>query len=310
MSVASFLVQADSVCPVAFWIPRARHFGLAAEHASTAVGHGVWIGLVGCARSIHFRPKAWACPASPCLLPHVAERTPGFHNDGRGRSVRWHSGCFPISTDWHAGTSSRPFRGFAVHAATRVEFFLGGRQYLTVYKTLEALLDGQKRVLTLINEDRPLPEILDTICRVVDAQAEGMYSSILLLDEEGQHLLHGAAPHLPEAYCKAIHGISIGEGVGSCGTAAARGTQVIVENIAAHPFWAPFKKLAYDTHGLAACWSSPIRAYDGKVVATFAIYHKTPKAPTLAEYKLIDFTSHLVAIAVNRAREMASLKTP
>ena len=173
----------------------------------------------------------------------------------------------------------------------------------------EALLDGQKRILGLINEDRPLAETLDAICCLVDAQQEGMFSSVLLLDETGEHLLHGAAPHLPKAYCEAIHGISIGEGVGSCGTAAARGEPVIVEDIGTHPYWAPFKSLAHDTHGLAACWSTPIRAYDGQVLATFAIYHNRPKAPTLSERKLIDFTAHLVSMAVNRARERAFLES-
>lgn len=172
----------------------------------------------------------------------------------------------------------------------------------------KALLDGQAEILTNINAEKPLPAVLDLICRVVEAQGDGLYASILLLDERGERLLHGAAPSLPEDYCKAIHGISIGDGVGSCGTAAATGNPCIVEDIATHPNWAAFRGLALDTHGLASCWSIPIKAYDGTVVATFAIYHKTPKKPTLKERKLIDFTSHLVAIAVNRDREIKTLR--
>ena len=173
----------------------------------------------------------------------------------------------------------------------------------------ESLLDGQKRILTMINEDRPLAETLDAICRLIDAQQDGILSSVLLIDDKGEHLLHGAAPHLPEAYCEAVHGLNIGVGMGSCGTAAASGEQVIVEDIATHPYWAQFKSLAFDTHGLAACWSTPIRAYDGKVIATFAVYHKWPKSPTLGERKLIDFTAHLVSMAANRARERDFLKS-
>lgn len=165
----------------------------------------------------------------------------------------------------------------------------------------EDLVEGQKRILGLINSGHPLPEILDAICRLVDSQAEGMYSSVLLVDEQGRRLLHGAAPSLPESYCKAIHGIPIGDGVGSCGTAAARGEQVMVDDIASHPYWSEFKALAHDTHGLAACWSTPIRAYDGSIVATFALYHKVPKGPSPEERRLIDSTAHLVAIAINRA---------
>ena len=165
----------------------------------------------------------------------------------------------------------------------------------------EDLVEGQKRILGLINSGHALPEILDAICKLVDSQAEGMYSSVLLVDEQGQKLLHGAAPNLPEPYCRAIHGIRIGDGVGSCGTAAARGEQVIVDDIASHPYWAPFKAIAHDTYGLAACWSTPIRAYDGSIVATFALYHKVPKGPSPDERRLIDSIAHFVAIAINRA---------
>jgi GAF domain-containing protein len=176
-------------------------------------------------------------------------------------------------------------------------------------KRAETLLEGQKRVLEMINRDAPLHETLDEICHVVESQAEGMLTSILLLDEEGQHLQHGGAPSLPQEYNKAIHGISIGAGVGSCGTAAFTGEPCIVEDIATHPNWAPFKALAHDRFGLAACWSVPIRAYEGKVLGTFAIYHRTPKKPTLKERKLIDFSQHLVAIALNRHRDLKLLSS-
>jgi GAF domain-containing protein len=168
-------------------------------------------------------------------------------------------------------------------------------------KTL-ALVDGQKRVLMMINQGQPLPEILELVCRVVEAQAEGMHASVLLVDGAAGRLLHGAGPTIPKPYNDAIHGIAIGKGIGSCGTAAATGEPVIVEDVSTHPYWANFKDLA-QAHGLAACWSTPIKAYGqgGRVLATFAIYHRTPKLPTAGERKLIEFAAHLVTIAVNRS---------
>jgi hypothetical protein len=47
----------------------------------------------------------------------------------------------------------------------------------------DTLLESQKRILAMISDDHPLEEMLDAICRMVDAQAEGMFSSVLLLDE-------------------------------------------------------------------------------------------------------------------------------
>jgi GAF domain-containing protein len=171
----------------------------------------------------------------------------------------------------------------------------------------QQLLDGQRDILQAINEDRPLEGVLDLTCRVVEAQVEGLMCSVLLLDESGQHLLNGAAPSLPKGYSEAVNGASIGHNVGSCGAAAYSGQPVIVEDIATHPNWAAIRAFAFEKHGLRACWSTPVRAYDGRVVATFAMYYREPRTPTLAERKLIDFTSHLVAIAINRHHERQAI---
>lgn len=172
----------------------------------------------------------------------------------------------------------------------------------------QKLLEGQNHILQIINSDAPLDETLAGICRTIESQMEGLLCSILLLDETGEHLLQGAAPSLPPDYCEAIHGISIGPNVGSCGTAAFTGSPCLVEDIATHPNWTAFRPLAFEKHGLRACWSIPIRSYEGKVVATFAMYHRTPKTPSLFERKLIDFTSHLVTIAINRHRDREALQ--
>lgn len=180
-------------------------------------------------------------------------------------------------------------------------------QLTTERARAQTLLDGQQRVLGLINEDRPLSETLEAICRLIETQGKGMLCSVLLLDEQRAHLLHGAAPSLPADYCAAIHGLTIGPQVGSCGTAAYTARPCIVEDIATHPNWVPFRSLAFEKHGFRACWSTPIRSYEGEVIATFAMYYRTPKLPSLQERKLIDFTSHLVGIAINRHKDRQML---
>lgn len=170
-----------------------------------------------------------------------------------------------------------------------------------------ARVAGQRRILDLIGGDRPLPEVLTAICEVVEAQSDGMIASILLLDPAGARLRHGAAPSLPAAYCEAIDGLTVGDGVGSCGTAAATGRQCIVADISRHPYWAAYRQLASD-YGLAACWSTPVHGPDGRVVATFGLYYAVPQSPSLVDRKLIDFTRHLVAIAVNHRRDLDLLR--
>ena len=133
------------------------------------------------------------------------------------------------------------------------------------------LLLGQNRVLKLIAEGKPLRETLDVLLHIVERQSPGMLASILLLDADGIHVRHGAAPSLPEAYVKAIDGQPIGPVAGSCGTAAFRREPVIVEDIAADPLWVNYRILALE-HGLRACWSTPIFDEHHRVLGTFALY--------------------------------------
>ena len=143
-----------------------------------------------------------------------------------------------------------------------------------------------------------LEAVLNEYLREVEAAADDeVLTSVLLLDESGEHLLHGAAPSLPEAYCDAIHGIEIGAEVGSCGTAAFVGHSIYVTDIATDPLWRSFRDLAL-AHDLRACWSTPIFDEGGELLGTFAIYYRTPRAPHADEVQAINDISQRVARAV------------
>ena len=159
-----------------------------------------------------------------------------------------------------------------------------------------------RSLLELIAAGTALTEVLDAVARFIEAHAEGtVLASILLLDRDGAHLRHGAAPSLPETYTAAIDGVAIGPSVGSCGTAAYHGRKVVVVDIATDPLWAEFAELA-DAHGLRACWSAPILASDGEVLGTFAIYRREPHQPTASEFELVELATHLAGIAIEHAR--------
>jgi GAF domain-containing protein len=140
--------------------------------------------------------------------------------------------------------------------------------------------------------------ILSEYLREVEAASDSeLLTSILLLDEGGQHLVHGAAPSLPKLYCDAIDGIEIGPEVGSCGTAAFVGHSIYVTDIATNPLWKNFKDLALE-HGLHACWSTPIFDASGRLLGTFAIYYRTPRSPLQEEVEAIKAINARVAQAV------------
>jgi PAS domain S-box-containing protein len=147
---------------------------------------------------------------------------------------------------------------------------------------------------------------LDALIRLIEKVSPGMRGSVLLL--EGTTLHHGAAPHLPTLYCRAIDGASIGPVAGSCGTAAYRGERVIVRDIATDPLWADYKHLA-EPHGLAACWSTPIVDRDGRVLGTFAMYYDEPREPSPAELGLADTAALLAGNAIKRDSAERALRS-
>src|SRR5688500_5861175 len=88
-----------------------------------------------------------------------------------------------------------------------------------------------------------LQSALSALVRLIEMQAPGMRASVLLLDDDGATLRHGAAPSLPDAYNAAIDGLRAGPARGSCGTAVHAGRQVGVTDLAADPLWAEFRDL-------------------------------------------------------------------
>jgi PAS domain S-box-containing protein len=149
----------------------------------------------------------------------------------------------------------------------------------------------------MVAKGNSLAEILDSLCRLVEAQAGDVLASILLVD--GDHLRHGGAPSLPKAYTDAINGTVIGPSAGSCGTAAYRGEPVIVEDIATDPLWADYRDLALP-HCLRACWSAPVFSSQGNVIATFAMYYREPRRPTQRDQEVIDQITHLSGAAIQQ----------
>src|ERR1700682_1908426 len=182
--------------------------------------------------------------------------------------------------------------------------FVGTVMDVTERKRAEALRDGESRILEMIARDAPLGEILEKLVRVVEAQFAALLCSVLLLDEDGQHVRHGAAANLPELYSKAIDGLCIGPNAGSCGTAMYRREPVVVTDILQDPLWEAYRDLA-EPYGFRACWSTPILAHSGNALGSFAMYYREPRSPSTAETRALEMAPHVAGIAIERtlARE-------
>jgi GAF domain-containing protein len=168
--------------------------------------------------------------------------------------------------------------------------------------SLRVHIARERRVLMQITAGQPLSQVLHGMLADIEESARhNLQASILELTEDGRRLHHLAAPSLPKAYLEAIDGTEIGEGVGSCGTVVHRGSPVYVSDIAIDPLWANYCDLAL-SHGLRACWSTPIQGMDGATLGTFAVYYDVPRSPQPDDLEAIAAITLTVALVIERHR--------
>ncbi len=171
----------------------------------------------------------------------------------------------------------------------------------------EAVRAAQHQVLGMIATGSALPDVLDCLVRLVEQQVSGMRCSVLMLDESGTHVRHGAAPSLPDDYVHAIDGLTIGPRHGSCGTAMFLGARVIVTDVLTDPLWEDFRDVARQ-FGFRACWSTPIFSPQRKVLGSFAMYYDEPRSPSDEELRLIDAAADIARIAIEQQRAHQALR--
>ena len=193
--------------------------------------------------------------------------------------------------------------------AIRGGYFQAILRDISERKKSEALLAGEKRLLEMIATGVGLKEILNTLCLIIEEQRAGMLASVLLLNADGVHLDCIAGPNLPKEWAQQMENLPIGPCAGSCGTAAYRGSPVIVSDIATDPLWdVPEHRSSALKHGLRASWSNPVLSSAGKVFGTFCMYYRETRSPNSRDLELIDLATDLVRIAIERDRAEGALR--
>ena len=173
---------------------------------------------------------------------------------------------------------------------------VGSRKRSESRKVDDRLRDLQQEVLVAVASGAPLPSVMNLLCERAEALATGAVCSIIRVDAGGC-LRPLAGPSLPQEYSDAIDGVAIGPMIGSCGSAAFHGEAVEVTNIKIDPRWRDFKDAALSL-GLKACWSSPIKSHNGRVVGTFAFYFRTARRASRLEKRIVEYCTHVCSLAI------------
>jgi diguanylate cyclase (GGDEF)-like protein/PAS domain S-box-containing protein len=174
-------------------------------------------------------------------------------------------------------------------------------------KRAEAIEAGERQIFERIAANAPLDEILSVIAALVEGVVAGSLCAVSLLEGDGGPLSFGVAPSLPREFLVAMDSAPLAGQYGSCAAAALQATCVLVGDIETDDVW-KFRRMAATAAGLRAAWSAPIKAPDGRVVGTLAVYRNEPGLPVPQDHALMLQMAQLAGIAVERRRAEDALR--
>ena len=178
---------------------------------------------------------------------------------------------------------------------------------VTEVRTLRSLERLEREVLEMnARPESNLESTLDFFLTEIQQLHNGLLCSVLRL--KGNRLYNWSGPSLSKEYLDAIEGVTIGENVGSCGTAAFRKEKVIVSDIEHDPLWANFREVA-QKEGVKACWSFPIIDSHSSLLGTFAIYYKRAKSPSTEEENTLERAKNLLTVILENKISVEAVKS-
>jgi two-component system cell cycle sensor histidine kinase/response regulator CckA len=171
---------------------------------------------------------------------------------------------------------------------------------------LEARLRWQAEMLTRLASHESLPVLLDDLTRYVCSLCPGVMSTIMLVEGTSGVLRPAASHNVPAVVQAAADPTPMREGVGVCGTAAARRAPFVVEDVATDPSFAAYAAVTAP-HGVKAAWSHPFYDSRGRLLGTAAMYATDPGPPSAHETDIARFAATLAGVMVERARNLDAL---
>jgi PAS domain S-box-containing protein len=238
----------------------------------------------------------------------VGEHLSLFHNPSRMDRIRTllqrihEEGGFSAEEVWHQRRDGTEF--LSLMSAVLIRASDGAPLYMaaTCMDITESAqgrlrLRIQNEILEALAKSRPLIEVLELLCKLVESVHEQSVCTVMQLDERGiLRLLAG--PNVPASIRQLLDGVEPGSAAGSCANAAASGIPIFVSDTLTDPRWATSRSTAEAT-GIRSCWSIPI--HDGeRLFGTFAIGHLVRREADAHDRRLLTECARLAGIAVQR----------
>lgn len=165
----------------------------------------------------------------------------------------------------------------------------------------EERLRLQGSVLEQIAMGRPLSEILDHLCRLIESVLDNSHCAIMQFQVDNHALELLSAPNLPPELRAAFSNLSRPAAAGSFGVAAYLQHPVFVADIQSVNEWSSLREVGAN-FDFQAFWSHPIRVNQG-VVGSFSVILRQAAMPTSEQKSLLEMAANLAGIASKRDRD-------
>jgi diguanylate cyclase (GGDEF)-like protein/PAS domain S-box-containing protein len=178
---------------------------------------------------------------------------------------------------------------------------------ITERKRSELLAIGERRVFERITSNVELPDTLEAIAETAERVTPEALCTVSVYDADSNVLRNVAGQRMPHHFLGAVREVEVGPRNGSCAAAIYLQRQVVVAEISRDALWEHLRAPALSA-GLRACWSTPIRASDGRMLGTVALYFRQPRSPLKRDFELMARLTALAGIAIERKRSEEALR--
>jgi diguanylate cyclase (GGDEF)-like protein/PAS domain S-box-containing protein len=167
---------------------------------------------------------------------------------------------------------------------------------ITARKRHEMLEQDRARILELVAQDEPLPNILARVIETLEHQRPDSRGSLTLIRDN--RIAGTTAPSMPPDYVGDLHALLRSPDGRDFGAAATSGEPLLVADTGTHPAWAKLQALRAK-YRINCCWSMPILSANGGVLGVLNLLGPVARECTQRDRQLLDSIGRLAAVAID-----------
>ena len=162
-------------------------------------------------------------------------------------------------------------------------------------------------IMAQMSMRKPLLELLQTLCLAVEAAFDKTACGISMVAPDGNHLVQGAAPRLPENFANSLNGIPMEGRWGVFFTTVPSSDTVNFADIGRDWSDGAPRSLALAA-GYKSCWAKPIVDAEKRILGSLAVFNRALVRPETEECRLIAQIAALASMVIEHYSAIEELQ--